>query len=337
MSTIIQLDLASILEKRIAIYIVLGVLFAAAALVLYLQSRRIGHAVSRTIAHLECVRADLRSINETNTKILTLLGFTASYAEDQVKTEAHLAKLQIVCAQTNDAIQTVSSATVENLSSFLQKQDAAKRDAEREAAQREQATRETEQFHGRLIAIERARKRYEVLAESKVCRISTLVADISKALAAQSALTNGCEKAVRPYLDMDSKVKDVAGKIEQLNPAIEDANETVHGLLESLSQAVENLNDRHRPAWCVGLLDLARKSLPTETQSKDLTNLLGLEEVQVTPGTDLNDYNSLCPEIVESDGDGSKSVITELVEVGYRNKETGTVLKPPKVKVRFEE
>ena len=169
-----------------------------------------------------------------------------------------------------------------------------------------------------------------------MCRISALVANVSEGLAAQSVLTSGCKKAINPYLELASKVKEVAVIIRQLDPAIEDTCDNADAALGSLAPAIEDLHQRHRPAWCMALLDLARRSPEVEAQSKHLANLLGLEEVRVTLGSDLRDYNSLNPEIVDTDGDGSKSVITELVEVGYKNKETGVVLKPPKVKVRFE-
>jgi hypothetical protein len=189
------------------------------------------------------------------------------------------------------------------------------------------------------------------LSESpELVEIAVLTNKIIEELRAKSAVTEEYQTRFSPYIRAAIKAKNFQEKYKQFNTdsqifdfssdtaQIAEGNITIALMkmeLKSVQRVFEGLKKYHRAGWFIDLLEETRRVPKVSADADRLKDLLGFEDVIVNPGMNIEEFSEL--EVVKVEGLGRKSVINEVLANGYRSRETGIVIKKPKVKVRLEE
>jgi hypothetical protein len=175
---------------------------------------------------------------------------------------------------------------------------------------------------------------------SKLIQISTLARHMTNELKTASNGSLQFEKGLPPYLQLASKVEEVKKKLESIDGsshlALQEANKQMRDEFELLEKLYESLSRYHNETLFIDLLEEAARHPNLFTRTEDLKKLLDLEEVKITPGTEPDPQILDEIEVEATEGYGTRTIISEVLENGYRLKESGTILKKPRVKVRLE-
>ena len=168
-------------------------------------------------------------------------------------------------------------------------------------------------------------------------RISELVMQIYEELRRGSKDTDSFANMITPYRLVASAAQSIKGDAKQDSPGAAMRREESRPSIKALEGRVSELHRYHRAARVIGLIESARLRKVLQDEVEQLKVLLNIEEIAIVLGNELLDYKNLNLEVVDCEGDGIKSVISEIVEPGYRNRVNGVVIKQPRVRVRFED
>ncbi|MEK6409789.1 MAG: hypothetical protein AABN34_22925 [Acidobacteriota bacterium] len=177
-----------------------------------------------------------------------------------------------------------------------------------------------------------------LLDQYHVSQVSTLVRPIIQDLEKASQSWEKFEKDFSPYLHVAKKIEELRGKLDGVESSqqipLEEIQAGTEAELESLRSDLEALVRNHRPLWFVDLIEEAGRYPSLHEAAESLKEALDLEEIQISLGSELRDIEDV--EVVGTEGMGRMALISEVVENGYRQKETGALLRKPKVKVTLE-
>lgn len=223
------------------------------------------------------------------------------------------------------------------------------REAEARRQKEEQVRREREEVEkkrrGELEQRKRARRdgfirRYEELRKSDLMQASVLTMQIAQGLKRDSTEPLGFEDLLPPYARLIEAANGVLRELKRpdlfAGDDLEDAAGGVEARFEEVEAAWQELETKHKPAWLVDLLEKARGHGHLEERAQQLKELLDLEDVAVSIGTELEARHMDDVEVVEAKGYGKRKIICEVLGNGYRVKETGMVIRKPQVAVRLE-
>jgi hypothetical protein len=182
--------------------------------------------------------------------------------------------------------------------------------------------------------------RLEVLeTQGDLIEISTLLKQIADELQPAASNSSQLEK-VSPYLRVASQVEKLKQKLESFEVSsffdLDATEKEVEGEFGVLEISIKSLSDYHSARWFFDLLAEAAQYPTLRSKMEDLKRLLNLEEVEIIPGTEPEPQDMDKIEVEVTEGYGSRTIISEVLENGYRLKESGTILKKPRVKVRLE-
>jgi len=173
-----------------------------------------------------------------------------------------------------------------------------------------------------------------MLLRRDLVQISELVMKIYEELRRGSEDADRFANVITPY----RLVATLTERIREY-PNLESPGEIHSGgvdvLATHLKGCLSNLDRYHRAARVVGIVEGARRGNILREEVERLKALLDIEEIDVVQGEELQNYKDLNLEVASSEGDGVRTVISEVVERGYKSRTTGAVLKQPRVRVIF--
>lgn len=184
-------------------------------------------------------------------------------------------------------------------------------------------------------------KRLEELEKrDDLIEISNLTRKIIDQLRQASSDPSQLEKDFLPYLRMIPQVETLRQKLESFDGssflALEEKEKEIEEEFEFLETSHKNLSKYHSVAWFFDLLAAASQHASLRSETDELKRSLGLEDVLITPGTEPEPQDMDKIEVETTEGYGPKTIISEVLENGYKLRGSGTILKKPRVKVRLE-
>jgi hypothetical protein len=205
------------------------------------------------------------------------------------------------------------------------------REEERRAREEDESRRESQQAD--------FRKRFEaVTRESDMYGIAALVKELADDLQAATASQPASAETLPPYLNFVSKVEAVAGTLSDFNGRADHRPDgaALAAALDDLENASEILRGWHNASWLIGLLEEAGRQPSLRDKADRLKQLLNLEDVSVELDTEVGPRELKCLQVEGYVGSGPHPFVHEVVEGGYRLKDSKTVVKQPKVIIRME-
>lgn len=185
------------------------------------------------------------------------------------------------------------------------------------------------------------RRRFEaVTSQSDMYGIASLVKELNDDLPTATDGQPSYAEALPPYLSFVSKAEEVRSKLSDFDGhegnQPDGAADALEAGLKELEASAGSLSESHNAVWLISLLEEAGRQSPLREKADRLKQLLNLEDVTVELDTEVGvkDLQSLEP--VEYRGEGKRPFIQEVLEGGYRLKDSKTVIKQPKVIVRLE-
>jgi hypothetical protein len=205
---------------------------------------------------------------------------------------------------------------------------------EDERRRRDEAERQSRELRDGFM------RRLEDLGRSDLMRASMLTVQIAKGLKQVSPEPRGLEDLLPPYVRFIQAMQDALSELNQPNlfagGDLDGAAKRIEAKFEEIEAAREDLEGKHQPAWLVDLLEQARGHRHLESCVQHLKELLDLEDVPVSVGTELEARHMDDVQVVEAKGYGKRTIVSEVLGNGYRVKETGTVIRKPQVVVNLE-
>jgi hypothetical protein len=184
------------------------------------------------------------------------------------------------------------------------------------------------------------RQRLEDLRKSDLVQTSLVTSQIANSLKQDSPEPLGFEDLLPPYLRLLTAEKGVYQELSRPDLFADDdldgATQRMESRFKEVEAAREDLERKHKPAWLVDLLEKARGHHHLEERAQRLKELLNLEDVPVDVGTELEARHMDDLEVVEARGYGKRKIVSEVLGNGYRLKETGAVVRKPRVVVSLE-
>jgi hypothetical protein len=255
-----------------------------------------------------------------------------SLADRMTKLEEEVSKVASGLDGLNASIRADLKTYFEELA-IARKEEETRRKQHEERARQELLKNTREVLHFRLS--ERLNKLYE---HSNVLRVSLLTDEIISELRAGSEITPPPEKVLYPYLEVSDQTRKLTGKLDHFDELpqlyLDDKEQGIEAEFELFERSIDKLEKAHRVVWFTNLLEEVRRHAGLELKADQLRGLLNLELVDVVLGSTPHDLQDF--EVVSADGMGRQSVISEVLENGYRLKDGGAIVKKPKVKVRLE-
>jgi hypothetical protein len=176
--------------------------------------------------------------------------------------------------------------------------------------------------------------------QSDTFRIASLTIKLTEELQNKSGEHEPSAVALPQYLDLVAKADGVRSKLDGFGNK-GTAEEVEHDLKE-LERACDELDGfGTKPALFIGLLEEASRHQTLQDKADELKRLLNLEDITVEPGSQLEPKDMgvtvkpVDAPIIGSSG-GTRMIVQEVVERGYRLKDNGLVIRPAKVSVRLE-
>jgi hypothetical protein len=224
-----------------------------------------------------------------------------------------------------------------------QREEEVRRTAEQSARQEQQQKRDGK----RRERIEENKKRQEEMRQNLIARIndlskqsdlfriSLLTNAIIKSLRDASQPTEEFEEKLSPYLHTASRVQALRRKLDNRDTAslisLEDNKNGLEGEVKSLEEDSNSLDKVPRASWFINLIQAANSHPDLKLTAIELKEILGLEEFTVAEGEEMPDDVDL--EVLSTEGLGKTTIISKVIETGYRLKDKGKVLRKPKVKI----
>lgn len=108
----------------------------------------------------------------------------------------------------------------------------------------------------------------------------------------------------------------------------------LHKEVEVFREQVGQFTRDHRPMWFIPFLEKAAGDAVLSEKLAKLKDALGIEDFYVQVGTEARNVSEF--DVARTKGGGTRPIIDEVVERGYREKASGAVIKKPKVNIRLE-
>jgi len=230
-------------------------------------------------------------------------------------------------------------AIEKQLKRLLKEEAQQRREDEARKQQDEQQRIEQDRRNKREAARDQIARRLDLGSNSNIFRVSALTKELLKNLKAAAGNSSHLEKNFARYLDVATKADELSSKLNSFDDVpqhyLDDPRHGIETELELFEESIESLAKAHRVVWFTSLLEEACRYAVLESQTDALRQLLNLELIEVVPGTthlELQDF-----EVVSTDGMGRNSIISEVLENGYRSTESGALVKKPKVRVRLQD
>lgn len=213
-----------------------------------------------------------------------------------------------------------------------EEQRRARAEAERRA--RDEEERQRRELHEGFI------RRLEDLRRSDLMQASLLTVQIADGLKQGAPERQEFEDLLPPYARFISAVDEARSVLKDPNcfagEDLGDASRRVEAKFEGIEAAREDLERKHQPAWLLDLLERARGYQQLEERAQRLKELLHLEDIPVSVGTELEAAHMDDFQVIEAKGYGTRKIVSEVLGNGYRVKETGAVIRKPQVVLSLE-
>jgi hypothetical protein len=327
-------DLVVTVSLSTAIILIVALASLAGGVLFFLlATRKLHRASGRSKTQVPPRSVDLNTISDKSAPKQS----TASLPDPTEPTEA---PGMAVLGEIRDEIRGIS-ARIDRLGNLIQEnEDLRKQESERilaeQARRSEEESRQAEELRQQKIArLGAAQDRLSEALKSDLVRVAGLIHKVIDELMERAETKIDLADAFGKYLELDRQARELAERTNQFETSELLSQQTdIEREIESFEANLRDLEKEHRAAWFTDLLQETARYPSLHDQANELKQLLKLEEVQVQTGAMPDDLTEL--DVVSSEGRGSRAVISEVVENGYRLMETGTVLKRPKVRVHFE-
>lgn len=210
-----------------------------------------------------------------------------------------------------------------------------KRARDEEAKRRQdEAEQRKRELHKRFI------DRLAELHTSDLMQTSLLTKRIADGLNNDQSEPARFEDLLPPYTRLIAAADDVRRELSRPDffsgDDLDGAAARAEGKFKEVEAAREDLERKHKPLCLVDLLEKASGYQGLEESANNLRELLNLEEVPVSVGTEPEAQQMEELDVVARKGHGGRIIISEVLDKGYRLKETGAVVRKPRVVVSLE-
>lgn len=280
------------------------------------------------------------SFGDIKGDLVNLSSSMTEYVKEQKNRDSERAAIQEFLSQIARDVQDIPAIAATQIRSYLDQEARRRVDEESKRQKDEAATKEEELRRANKNLHDNFMKRFSAISgPSTMFRISLLTGQILKSLDGESTRKERLARTFAAYTNVVEQAGSLKEKLDSFNitgstTSVTDHQNLIGEELRSLEKAIKDLSEAHRPVWFVSLMEEARRDRSLEGNINELRSLLGLEEVIVIPGDEVRGLDEL--DVVGAEGAGSKRVVSELVERGYRERDTGVVICKPKVKVRLQ-
>jgi len=252
-------------------------------------------------------------------------------------------RLDVLTERWTEDIKGLPELFISAFKRYWQEEEEARKERlRREAAQqdREAKARARQEAESRKLSMQAdfSKRLDAVTSKSDLYAIATLVKQLTDELEGTSPGQYSVPEALPPYLGFVASAENVRSQLSKLNgrpgATPPDGLSDVEINLKALEEQFDNLSRSHKAIRFTSLLDEAGRNAAARDKAEQLKELLNLEEVSVEPGAEMENLDSL--KVEGTVGTGKRLFIQEVLERGYRLKDSKTVIKQPKVIIRME-
>lgn len=243
-------------------------------------------------------------------------------------------------AELCDGIKNLPGQLQEELKRQKQSEKQQKQaDLQRRREERERKKQLESESRRETLHSELSRRFGQITEQSDIYRIAALTKDITGALQQASGDQESFSKNLQQYLQLVDRAEEARVKLNGFNDLDNSSQTTLNELeseISSLEKSLDDLERSHKALWFITLLEESSRHTSLQGQVDDLKQLLNLEDICVEQGMRPQDKELQDLDVKRLIGSGNTSVIHEVLERGYRVKDTDVVIKKPKVIVRLE-
>lgn len=157
-------------------------------------------------------------------------------------------------------------------------------------------------------------------------------------LSSQSDLKISFEGLITPYVELSDEWGTLLQALDHLGEQrgvdLRNQVQRLRKDMEVFREKASRLSQNHRPIWFIPLLEKAAWVPALSEKAESLKSLLGIEDIPIQVGAEVRNIGDF--DVIRTDGMGRRNVIDDVIERGYREKATGTVIKKPRVIIRLE-